>query len=43
VLGMWLNYTNLIALVGSTAGELGSGVPPPPPPSGACPISSARP
>jgi RHS repeat-associated protein len=43
VLGMWLNYTNLIALVGSTAGELGSGVPPPPPPSGACPISSALP
>ena len=43
VLGMWLNYTNLIALVGSTADELGSGVPPPPPPSGACPISSALP
>jgi RHS repeat-associated protein len=43
VLGMWLNYTNLIALVGSTADELGTGVPPPPPPSGSCPISSALP
>jgi len=43
VLGMWLNYTNLIALVGSTADDMGNSAAPAPPASGACPISSALP
>jgi hypothetical protein len=40
IIGLWLNYFNLIALMGSTVND-GTGGIPAPPPSGLCPISSA--